>query len=230
MITEMLEPVAAGRSLSKEWISRRVWVGPWSVDAVFVTPSLHSEVSLSRQAASLAEELAAASLDLDVESVRLAAVMPSGRPIALVDGIPAGLSISVSHVQGLVGAGLCDSAWMGLDIVDPAEAGRGLDAWFTPDELALMPDDHGLLRAMLWAAKEAAYKASNLDTEFRPRTVTIRDLSAAGFAWIAQDRFADVSGTGCFIGINRHIVAVAATSARRALSQLHTRLPEAFRP
>ena len=230
MISETVEPVAAGRSLSKEPISRRVRVGPWSVDAVFVTPPRHSEMSLSRQAACLAEELAAAHLDLDVDAVRLAAVMPSGRPIVLVDGIPTRVSVSISHLQGLVGAALCDSAGVGLDIVDPAEAGRGLDAWFTPDELSLMPDDHGLLRALLWAAKEAAYKAAHLDSEFRPRTVTIRDLSAAGFAWIAQDRFADVRGTGCFIGINRHIVAVAATPARRVLLQSQTRFPEAYRP
>ena len=40
-----------------------------------------------------------------------------------------------------------------------AEAGRGLDFWFTPEELELEPDE-GLLRARLWAAKEAAYKAA----------------------------------------------------------------------
>jgi hypothetical protein len=225
MISEKVEPVTAGRSLSQEPIRRRVRVGPWSVDAVFVTPPRDSAMSLSRQAACLAEELAVAHLDLDVDAVRLAAVMPSGRPIALVDGIPTRVSVSISHLEGLVGAALCDSAWVGLDIVDPAEAGRGLDAWFTPDELSLMPDDHGLVRALLWAAKEA-----HLDSEFRPRTVTSRDLSAAGFAWIAQDRFADVRGTGCFIGINRHIVAVAATPARRALLQSQTRFPEAYRP
>ena len=39
-----------------------------------------------------------------------------------------------------------------------AIAGRGLDFWFTPEELALEPDE-GLLRARLWAAKEAYAKA-----------------------------------------------------------------------
>ena len=226
MITEPREPVTT-RSVTPGRISRRLRVGPWAVDAVFVTPPQDAEGSLSRQAGCLAEELAAASLDVTIDAVRLAAVMPSGRPIALVDGIPGDVSISISHVQGLIGAAVCRNARVGLDIVDPADAGRGLDAWFTPDELALMPDDHGLLRALLWAAKEAAYKAAHLDTEFRPRTVTIRDLTAVGFAWIAQDRFADVRGTGCFIGIDRHIAAVAATSPRRSHSHSQTRFPEA---
>jgi len=218
MIAETVEPVASRWSLTQERISRRLRVGSWSVDALFVTPPQDLEVSLSRQAVCLAEELAALKRDDDGGSVRLAALMPSGRPVVLIDGISTDVSVSISHVQGLVGASLCDDAWVGLDIVDPAEAGRGLDVWFTPDELALMPDEHGILRALLWAAKEAAYKAAHLDTEFRPRTVTICDLSETTFAWIAHDRFADVRGAGRFVGINRHIVAVAAASPRQTCS------------
>jgi len=230
MIAETVEPVASRRSLTQQRISRRLRVGLWSVEALFVTPSQDSAASLSRQAAYLAEELAASKRDGDGGSVRLAVLMPSGRPVVLINGMPTDVSVSISHVQDLVGASLCDNAWVGLDIVDPAEAGRGLDVWFKPDELALMPDDHGILRALLWAAKEAAYKAAHLDTEFRPRTVTICDLSETTFAWIAHDRFADVRGEGCFVGINRHIVAVAAASPRRALSLSHNRFPEAVRP
>ena len=218
MIAETVGPVAARHSLTQERISRRLRVGAWRVEALFVTPPQNSEASLSRQAVCLAEELAAWKRDDDGGNVRLAAVMPSGRPVLLIDGMPSDVSVSISHVQGLVGASLCDDAWVGLDIVDPAEAGRGLDVWFTPDELALMPDDHGILRALLWAAKEAAYKAAHLDTEFRPRMVTICDLSETAFAWIAHDRFADVRGAGCFVGINRHIVAVAAASPRQTCS------------
>jgi hypothetical protein len=218
MITETVEPAASRRSLTQERISRRLQVGSWSVDAFFVTPPQDSDASLSRQAVCLAEELAALQRDSDGGSVRLAALMPSGRPVVLVDGMLSDVSVSVSHVHGLVGASLCDTAWVGLDIVDPADAGRGLDLWFTPDELALMPDEHGILRALLWAAKEAAYKAAHLDTEFRPRSVTICELSATAFAWIAHDRFADVRGAGCFFHIKRHIVAVAAASPRQSHS------------
>jgi len=218
MIAETVEPVAFRRSLTQERISRRLRVGSWSVDAFFVTPRQDSDASLSRQAVCLAEELVALKRDGDGGSVRLAALMPSGRPVVLIDGMPTDLSVSISHVQDLVGASLCDNAWVGIDIVDPAEAGRGLDVWFTPDELALMPDDRGILRALLWAAKEAAYKAAHLDTEFRPRAVTICDLSETTFAWIAHDRFGDVRGVGCFVGIHRHIVAVAAASPRQTCS------------
>jgi hypothetical protein len=226
MITETLEPVGTRKSVMQGRISHRLRVGAWAVDAVFVTPPKDAEGSLSMQSGCLAEEVAAASLGLTVDAVRIAAVMPSGRPIAMVDGFPADVSVSISHLQGLGGAVACRDARVGLDIVDPADAGRGLDAWFTPDELALIPDEHGLLRALLWAAKEASYKAAHLDTEFRPRTVTIRDLTPVGFAWIARDRFADVHGTGCFIVVNRHIAAVAATSLWRTHSRSQTRIPE----
>ena len=218
MIAETVEPVAFRRSLTQERISRLARVGPWRVDALFVTLPLDSDALRSRQAACLAEELAALRRDGDGGSVRLATHMPSGRPVVLIDGRPTDVSVSISHVQGLVGACLCDNAWVGLDIVEPAEAGRGLDVWFTPDELAFMPDDHSILRPLLWAAKEAAYKAAHLDTEFRPRTVTICDLSETTFAWIARDRFADVRGAGCFFDIKRHIVAVAAASPRQSCS------------
>ena len=117
-------------------------------------------------------------------------------------------------MRDLIGAGLSDAAWIGIDIVDPADAGRALDFWFTPDELALLPDDQGLLRAMLWAAKEAAYKAARIDTEFRPRAVTIESLSPHGFSWALQDGRTTVGGDGCYATAGRHVIAIAATAAR----------------
>jgi hypothetical protein len=94
-----------------------------------------------------------------------------------------------------------------------ADAGRTLDVFFTPDELALMPDDVGLVRTLLWAAKEAAYKAARLDVAFRPRQVAIEGLSAAGFTWRVRDRAPAVVGAGRFAMVGRHVVAIAATSA-----------------
>ena len=90
-----------------------------------------------------------------------------------------------------------------------------LDVFFTPDELAFLPDDHGLLRSMLWAAKEAAYKAARLDTEFRPRQVTIESLSPNGFTWSIRDRHAEVRGDGGLATVGRHMVAFAATAPGR---------------
>jgi hypothetical protein len=121
-----------------------------------------------------------------------------------------------------------DSAWVGIDIVDPADAGRSLDLWFTPDELALLPDDHGLLRAMLWSAKEAAYKAARLDTEFRPLLVTIESLSPHAFEWVVQDGRTEVCGDGCFSTADRHVIAIAATPIRNATGRVESDAAEPF--
>ena len=191
-------------------VRRGLRVGPWLVDVLCNEP-LDGLDLLSGEMFRLAEDLAFLSQGLDAGAVRVASLAPSGRPVATVAGEPAPFFISVSHVRGLVGAAVCDAAWVGIDIVDPADAGRSLDLWFTPDELALLPDDHGLLRAMLWAAKEAAYKAARLDTEFRPRTVTIESLSPQAFEWLVRDGRAEVRGDGCFVTASRHMVAIAAT-------------------
>ncbi len=168
----------------------------------------------SAEAARLAESLVAARLEIDPGRVRVASLVPSGRPVAFISGLPAPVCLSISHVPGLVAAAVSTDTWIGLDLVDPAEAGRGLDVWFTPDELALAPDD-GRLRALLWAAKEAAYKACRLDTEFRPRAVVIDSLDGRSFGWIVHDRFGDVSGTGRLLTMGRHVVATAITAADR---------------
>jgi phosphopantetheinyl transferase (holo-ACP synthase) len=158
----------------------------------------------------LAEQLAADCLHLPRAAVRVAALSPTGRPIVRVRGHAADVAVSISHAAGLVAAGASVSVAVGLDIVDPADAGRGLDAWFTPDELALVPDDEGLVRGLLWAAKEAAFKAARLDTELRRDTVAIGSLTPHGFAWSARTAWREVEGTGRFIHVGRRIVAVAA--------------------
>lgn len=174
----------------------------------------------SAEAARLAESLVAARLAIDAGRVRVASLVPSGRPVAFVSGLPTSVCLSISHVPGIVAAAASSDAWIGLDIVDPAEAGRGLDIWFTPDELALAPDD-GRLRAVLWAAKEAAYKACRLDTEFRPRAVFIDSLDGRSFGWTVRNRFGDVHGTGRLLTIGRHVVALATTTAGGGPRPLH---------
>lgn len=182
--------------------------------AVRLRACRHGEAPTSAAAARLAEGLVAERLGFAPGRVRVASLVPSGRPVAFVSGEPAAVCLSISHVPGLVGVAASAEAWIGLDIVDPAEAGRGLDVWFTPDELALLPDD-GRLRALLWAAKEAAYKACRLDTEFRPRGVVIDSLATRSFAWTVQDRFGDVRGEGRLMAVGRYVVALATTAAGR---------------
>ncbi len=170
-------------------------------------------IGISAAAARLAEELVAAHIGCERRLVRVAALSPSGRPVATVQGRGATISVSVSHVGGLFGAAVCGTAGVGLDIVDPAEAGPALDAWFTPDELTLFPDGDGLLRARLWAAKEAAFKAAGLDDGFRPRRVAIGQLDTAGYHWTVRSRHHRVCGRGLFMQLDGPLVAIAVADA-----------------
>lgn len=163
----------------------------------------------------VAERLAAERIGQPRTGVRMATLAPSGRPVLLVAGRPARASVSLSHVEGLVAAAVAEGVGVGIDLVDPADAGRGLDFWFTPDELALEPDE-GLLRARLWAAKEAAYKAAGLDEELRPRSVMIESLAPRTFTWTARSRFVSAAGSGRFLAAGRHVVAVAVATRRGA--------------
>lgn len=163
----------------------------------------------------VAERLAAERIGQPRTGVRMATLAPSGRPVLLVAGRPTRASVSLSHVEGLVAAAVAEGVGVGIDLVDPADAGRGLDFWFTPDELALEPDE-GLLRARLWAAKEAAYKAAGLDEELRPRSVMIESLAPRTFTWTAHSRFVSAAGSGRFLAAGRHVVAVAVATRRGA--------------
>lgn len=202
---------AVTRSLPLNGASHRMRVGPWIVDAVCAVPADRHE-SHSGLAARLAEELVATRLGVPRETVRVAIVPPSGRPVALVQGVVAGIAVSLSHVREVVAAAASVQATVGIDVVDPAEAGRHLDAFFTPDELGLVPDECGLLRAQLWSAKEAAYKAARLDVGFSPRAVAIESLSGNEFDWVVSGPHRLVRGRGGFVWAGRHVVAIAAAA------------------
>jgi len=167
----------------------------------------------SAAAARLAEDLVAARFGCARRLVRVAALMPSGRPVATVRGREAGISVSLSHGDGLVGAAALATGAVGLDIVAPAEAGPALDAWFTEHEPAPLPGDGAGSRARLWAAKEAAFKAARLDEGFRPLAVTIEHLAPAGFRWSVRGSYRRVSGQGVFTAAAGRVVAVAVAAA-----------------
>jgi phosphopantetheinyl transferase (holo-ACP synthase) len=193
---------------------RQLTVAGHEVDVVIAAVDRHDGPE-SAAARALAEDLAATRLATDRRDLRIAALAPSGRPVLSVAGRVAGFAVSLSHVEGLVAAAVTSTAGVGIDLVDPAEAGRGLDFWFTPEELALEPDE-GLLRARLWAAKEAAYKAAGLDEELRPRTVAIESLGLHAFTWTARSGFVRAAGGGRFLAAGRHVVAVAVATSRVA--------------
>lgn len=193
--------------LPRHRIDRRIAIAGRHVDCSIDMAADGAGTSV--EAARLAEALVAARVGCERRMVRVAALMPSGRPVAMVRGKAAALSVTVSHCGGMIAAAACDAAGVGIDIVDPAEAGRALDIWFTPDELALLPDEDGLLRARLWGAKEAAFKAARLDDGFRPCCVEIEDLGRTGFCWNVHGAHGPVCGQGVFTVAGMHLVAIA---------------------
>lgn len=203
---------AVARDPGPAWHRRRLTVGGHDVELAIATVD-RQDGPEPAAARALAEDVAAAALERDRRDLRIASLPPSGRPVLLVAGRATGMAVSLSHVEGLVAAAVGSTAGVGIDLVDPAEAGRGLDFWFTPEELALEPDE-GLLRARLWAAKEAAYKAAGLDEELRPRTVAIESLGLHAFTWTARSGFARAAGEGRFLTAGRHVVALAVATTR----------------
>lgn len=206
----MIEPWPA-RELPLGHTVRGLCVGGWTVDLAIEAPHGVAE-SLSGHAMRLAEKLVAGAVGTPSAAVRVAALSPSGRPVAAVGGVPWVPTVSISHVSGLVGAAVSVDGAVGIDLVVPADAGRGLDLFLSADELALLPDECGLLRGLLWAAKEAAFKAARLDIVFRPRDVEIRSLSVNEFQWTVHGLHGAVHGAGRFAAASGILVAIAATS------------------
>jgi hypothetical protein len=206
----MIEPWPA-RELPLARAVRGLCVGGWWVDLAVEATSGIAE-TLSGHAMRLAEKLVAGAVGSPSADVRVATLAPSGRPVAAVRGLSRVPTVSTSHVSGLVGAAVSVDAAVGLDLVEPADAGRGLDLFFSPDELALLPDECGLLRALLWAAKEAAFKAARLDIVFRPLDVEIQSLSVNDFTWTVRGLHRVVRGAGRFAAASGSVVAIAATA------------------
>lgn len=192
-------------------VSRGLGVGGSRVDVAFAEAS--AGVATSAAAARLAEDLIASRLGCDRRLVHVAALMPSGRPVATVRGRETRIVVSMSHSGGQLGAAVCATGGVGLDIVDADEAGPSLDVWFTSDEIAMLRGDDDRPRERLWAAKEAAFKAAGLDEGFRPLAVAIEHLRPAGFRWSVRGDHRRVSGQGVFTAIGRQIVAVAVAAA-----------------
>lgn len=192
-------------------VSRGLDIAGRRVDVAFDEAA--DGVSASAAAARLAEDLVAARLGCERRQVRVAALMPSGRPVATVRGRETTVVVSVSHGGGLAGAAVCATGGVGIDIVDAAEAGRRLDAWFTSDEADIPPGDEDQPRARAWAAKEAAFKAARLDEGFRPLAVAIEHRGADGFRWTVRGDHRRVGGLGVFTAVGGTVVAVAVASA-----------------
>ena len=191
----------AGRGAVADRIERGLIVGAWSVEIGIATP-VPGE-SLSGAARRLAERVVAEVTGLPAAGVRVASLLPSGRPIVTSDDGLLSLAVSVAHERRLVCAAVCAGAGIGIDVVDTSAARAGLDSWLNDAERAAASP------AMIWAAKEAAYKAAGLDAVFRPLGVAVEPSDDGTFAWTLRDDWRTVSGMGRFLEVGCHLVAVA---------------------
>jgi 4'-phosphopantetheinyl transferase EntD len=196
--------VATGR------VGLKIVVGGWAVDVATVVPAPGE--SLSAAARRLAERIVAGRHGLPAGAVRVASLLPSGRPIVSDDSGVMALSVSMAHERGLVGAAVCEGAGVGIDIVDTTVARTGLDHWLVDAELAAASP------GMVWAAKEAAYKAAGLDATFRPLRVTIAPSGDGSFSWTLRDDWRSAAGVGRFLEAGRYLLAVACTDTARRSS------------
>jgi hypothetical protein len=160
----------------------------------------------------LAERVVADVTGLPVDAVRVASLLPSGRPVVSTDTGILPLSISMAHERGLVAAAVCERAGVGIDIVDTTVVRAGLDHWLDSVERATGSP------GMVWGAKEAAYKAAGLDASFRPLRVSVEPAEDGTFAWTLRDEWQTASGAGRFLNNGRFMLAVACTHAPRRTS------------
>jgi len=181
--------------------AREIVVAGYRVAVATAVPAPGAALSVA--ARRLAEDLVGERAGCPRRSVRVASLLPSGRPVASgpVGLLP--LSVSVSHDRGLVAAATADETTVGVDVVDVTAVRAGLDHWLVDSERS-SPASPG----MLWAAKEAAYKAAGLDIPFQPRAVTV-EADGEGFTWTLGDRWRGAAGAGRFLAEGRHLVAVA---------------------
>ncbi len=85
-------------------------------------------------------------------------------------------SLSIAHTRrgALAALGCLPGVSLGIDLVEPRQYGSGFaDVWFTPAERRWLPAAGSRGQAILWAIKEAAYKAVNAGESFDPRLIEI---------------------------------------------------------
>lgn len=115
---------------------------------------------------------------------------PSGAPRLFLHGVPANLTISLSHRAGMAVCALaCTSVRLGCDLeaIEPHSAAFIAD-YFTLDEQDLIErvasSERCRLVAMLWSAKESALKALEEGLRRDTRSVTVQPTNLSfGEGW-----------------------------------------------
>ena len=140
-----------------------------------------------------------------VRPLRVATLVPSGRPVVMHAGKKVAVQVSASHTGGLIGVA-CRAGHLGVgvDLVQPDSAGPGLDWWAAQSDVCDRPGE----RIRRWAAREAAYKAARLDSPFYPLRVEVR-LDKEGFDWRINTSDEPISGRGGFLAVGSCLLAVA---------------------
>jgi 4'-phosphopantetheinyl transferase len=109
---------------------------------------------------------------------------PSGAPEVFFGNDPAGITISLTHRDGIAACAVTGRKVLlgfDLEIVEP-HSDAFITDYFTAEEQALLAhsDDKNLLSALLWSAKESALKALHAGLRLDTRCLVVRpsDCSA----------------------------------------------------
>ena len=96
----------------------------------------------------------------------------TSRPVVCIDGIRADLTISITHLDKTVAVAVTDSERsIGIDLAHIRPPSEGFtDVWMTDQEQSQIAqsENSALTATMNWSAREATFKATRVDDEFRP--------------------------------------------------------------
>ena len=96
----------------------------------------------------------------------------TSRPVVCIDDIPIDLNISITHLDQTVAVAVTDSQCrVGIDLVriQPITPGFA-EVWLTENEQHQLhtSNNPALNAAMNWSTREATFKATEIENEFRP--------------------------------------------------------------
>lgn len=96
----------------------------------------------------------------------------TSRPLVYVDGVPVDLNISITHLEQTVAVAVTNSGnTAGIDLAHIQSVTSGFaGVWMNDDEQHQVnkSDDPALTAAMNWSTREATFKATDTEDEFRP--------------------------------------------------------------
>ncbi len=146
------------------------------------------------------------------------------RPELTVRGVPANVTLSLSHAETMIcaGIGLSRGNRLGVDVtpigkITPAV----IRQFFTREERRLLEgkSDREGLPECLWSAKEAAYKALNEGEPFMPNRFRLKDYKNERLLYSYQDQ-SGIRETVVFIGeIHGTAYAIALPNGSRERSE-----------